>query len=203
MVSPCAATIGTTIMEVRLPGIPPMQCLSTIDRLIPFELRSRLSHRAGEGEKLVARHEAGGTDQERGDFHVGIAIVREVIDDCVDFRRAQRLALDLGAHGVEAVRGRCGRDRHQSADRFGKATKRRLGKAEIFGTDESIVVRDQQGCQQHLRVAAQFDRLKPRNTSGRSAFDRREITATFSRPVSRLTRRIFSCGRDVSAAFIM
>ena len=27
--SPCAATIGTTIMEVRLPGMPPMQCLST------------------------------------------------------------------------------------------------------------------------------------------------------------------------------
>ena len=27
--SPCAATIGTTIIEVRLPGMPPMQCLST------------------------------------------------------------------------------------------------------------------------------------------------------------------------------
>ena len=29
MVRPCAATIGTTIMEVRFPGMPPMQCLST------------------------------------------------------------------------------------------------------------------------------------------------------------------------------
>ncbi len=29
MVRPCAATIGTTIIDVRLPGIPPMQCLST------------------------------------------------------------------------------------------------------------------------------------------------------------------------------
>ena len=29
MISPCAATIGTTIIEVRLPGTPPMQCLST------------------------------------------------------------------------------------------------------------------------------------------------------------------------------
>ena len=29
MVRPCAATIGTTIIEVRLPGMPPMQCLST------------------------------------------------------------------------------------------------------------------------------------------------------------------------------
>ena len=29
IVSPCAATIGTTIIEVRFPGMPPMQCLST------------------------------------------------------------------------------------------------------------------------------------------------------------------------------
>ncbi|MEY9353296.1 hypothetical protein ABIG05_007735 [Bradyrhizobium japonicum] len=29
IVSPCAATIGTTIIDVRLPGMPPMQCLST------------------------------------------------------------------------------------------------------------------------------------------------------------------------------
>ena len=26
---PCAVTIGTTSIEVRLPGMPPMQCLST------------------------------------------------------------------------------------------------------------------------------------------------------------------------------
>ena len=30
IVSPWAATIGTTIIEVRLPGMPPIQCLSTI-----------------------------------------------------------------------------------------------------------------------------------------------------------------------------
>jgi hypothetical protein len=29
IVSPCAATIGTTIIDVRFPGMPPMQCLST------------------------------------------------------------------------------------------------------------------------------------------------------------------------------
>src|SRR6516165_1950477 len=44
--------------------------------------------------------------------------------------------------------------------------------------------------------------LKPRNTSGRSAVERREITTTFSRPVSRLTRRDLSCGRAVAIAFI-
>ena len=38
-------------------------------------------------------------------------------------------------------------------------------------------------------------REKPRNTSGRSAVERREITTTFSRPVSRLMRQIFRRGR--------
>ena len=71
------------------------------DRPVPFELRSGLGHRMGQSEKLVARHETGGADQERRDLHVGIAIVREVIDDRADFRRAQRAALDFGAHRVE------------------------------------------------------------------------------------------------------
>jgi len=45
-------------------------------------------------------------------------------------------------------------------------------------------------------------RLNPRNTSARSAFDRREMMATFSRPVSRLIRQILSCGRDVAESVI-
>ena len=127
------------------------------DRPVPFELRSRLSHRVGQGEKLVARHEARGTDQERGDLHVGIAIMREVIDDGADFRGAQRAALDLGAHRIEAV-GRSGRrDRHEAAGGLGEATERRFGKAEIVGADQSVVIRDKQGCQQHLGIATQFD----------------------------------------------
>ena len=46
MVSPCAATIGTTIIEVRLPGMPPMQCLSTTIGLVPIQLRAGPRHRA-------------------------------------------------------------------------------------------------------------------------------------------------------------
>ena len=45
-------------------------------------------------------------------------------------------------------------------------------------------------------------RLNPRKISARNAFDCREMTTTFSRPVSRLTLRIFSCGREVSTGFI-
>ena len=48
-------------------------------------------------------------------------------------------------------------------------------------------------------------REKPRNTSGRNAVERREITTTFSRPVSRLMRRVLSFGRggDAGMAVIL
>ena len=36
---PCAATMGTTSIEVRLPGIPPMQCLSTTSGSCQSSLR--------------------------------------------------------------------------------------------------------------------------------------------------------------------
>ena len=42
---PCAVTIGTTSIEVRLPGMPPMQCLSTTgpraDLVLPVDARGR------------------------------------------------------------------------------------------------------------------------------------------------------------------
>ena len=41
IVSPCAATIGTTIIEVRLPGMPPMQCLSTTIGVRSISIASR------------------------------------------------------------------------------------------------------------------------------------------------------------------
>ena len=44
-------------------------------------------------------------------------------------------------------------------------------------------------------------RLNPRKISGRNAFDWRDMTTIFSRPVSRLTRRVVNAGR-VSARFI-
>ena len=40
----CAATIGTTIIDVRLPGIPPMLCLSTTICAVPFQPRPGLGH---------------------------------------------------------------------------------------------------------------------------------------------------------------
>ena len=43
IVRPCAATIGTTIIEVRLPGMPPMQCLSTTIGASQCQLRAGLA----------------------------------------------------------------------------------------------------------------------------------------------------------------
>ena len=90
-------------------------------------------------EQFVAGHEAGRADQECGDLHVGIAIMREIIDDGADLRGAQRPALDLGAHRVEAVGRRSRRDGDQTAGRLGKAAKGRLGEAEFIGTDQTVI----------------------------------------------------------------
>ena len=62
----------------------------------------------------------------------------------VDFRSAQRPALDLGANRLETFRRRRRRDRHQVAGRFGEAPERRFGQADFVRADQGIVVRDQQ-----------------------------------------------------------
>ena len=119
-----------------------------------------------------------------------------------DLGGAQRPALNLGAHGVEAVGRRRRRDGDQAAGRLGEAAEGRLGQAELVGADQPSSV-SSSVASSTLELQRSSTRLKPRNTSGRSAFDRREITTTFSRPVSRLTRRIFSCGREVLGAFML
>ncbi len=127
------------------------------DRSIPLELCSRCSHGMSEGQKLVARHETGGADKERGDLHVGIAIVRQIIDNGADFGRAQRVAPNFPAHGVEAD-GRSSRgDGHPFTDGLGEAAECRLGESKIIRADEIVVVRDKQGCQQYFGVASKLD----------------------------------------------
>ena len=42
-------------------------------------------HRLDQSEQFTTGHEAGRADQECGDFHVGVAIMREVVDDGFDF----------------------------------------------------------------------------------------------------------------------
>ncbi len=113
----------------------------------------------------------------------------------------ERAALDLGANGIEAVRAAVA---GVTVTRLptGSAKRRKAGSARPIssGADQAVVVRDQQRRQHGLASWQRSStRLKPRNTSGRSAIERRDITTTFSRPVSRWMRRSLSCGRAVLA----
>ena len=92
--------------------------------------------------------------------------------------------------------------RYEAAGLFGEAAECGFGQPDLISADHAVVG-DQQGGEQHLfALERSSTRLKPRKTSGRNALDWREITTTFSRPVSRLTRLTFNCGRDEDSAFI-
>jgi hypothetical protein len=104
------------------------------------------------------------------------------------------LSLDVGTNGIEAFRA--GRGTYLTKlpqARQSAAPERGFGKADFIGAEQHVFVRDRQRCQQNSRVAPQ-----PRKISGRKALEWREIRITFSRPVSKLIRRTFSCGRDLS-----
>ena len=143
-----------------------MQCLSTTIGLAQFSCVPAwaIARVRASSSSLVMK--LAEEDQEGRDLHVRVAVVGEVVDDGVDLRRAQGVALDLGAHGVEAVRRRGRGDRHQAADWFGEAPEGRFGKPDLVGADQGVVVRDQQRGKQYLRAARSSTRLKPRKSPG-------------------------------------
>ena len=194
IVSPCAATIGTTIMEVRFPGMPPIQCLSTTDRsfhliCVPAFDIARISARSSS-----LSHEARGANQERSNLHVGIPIVRKVFDDRHRFPEPQESGPGSWRALLPGCRGRGRRDRHLAP--AGSAKRRKaVQQARVVWSRPNRHRRSIQSRQQLFEFRRISTRLKPRNTSGRRAVDRREITTTFSRPVSRLIRRDLSWGR--------
>jgi hypothetical protein len=123
------------------------------DGHVPGQLRAGLRHRMRQREHFVAGHEAGGADQERRDLHVGITVVRDVIDDRADLGSVKRAALNLGAHRVEAVGRRSRRDGDETAGRFGEAAEGGFGEADFVGIDDTVVGENQR-CQQDFRIAA-------------------------------------------------
>ena len=124
------------------------------DRVLPFQLRAGGGHRVNQSEQFTAGHEARRTDQECGDLHVRIAVVRQIADDGIDFGRLERPAPNLAADGIEAF-GRGGRtDRHETAGGLGEAAECRLGEPDFIGPDQAVVVRDQEGGKHHLRAAS-------------------------------------------------
>ena len=95
---PCAATIGTSSILVRLPGIPPIQCLSATSGP-PVQPLASLDHGAGEREHLVPAHAAvAAGDQEGRHLHLGIAVVHDIPGQGQEFLVAQRVARNLAVH---------------------------------------------------------------------------------------------------------
>ena len=63
---------------------------------------------------------------------------------------AERVALDLGAHRIEAVGGAAGVTVTRLPAGFGEAAEGRLGEAELVRADQTVVIGDQQRRQQRL-----------------------------------------------------
>jgi hypothetical protein len=77
---PAAATIATTIGEVRLPASPPIECLSAVGPA-PINVLAHLDHRPGEIGHLRAiemRIRTGG--DQGGEMHIAIAARGDIAD---------------------------------------------------------------------------------------------------------------------------
>ena len=93
------------------------------DGAVPFQLGAGLGHGARQRQHFAAGHEARRADEEGGDLHVGIAVMRDVVDDAGKLGVAERVSLDLGAHGIEAFRRRRRRHADQAAGGLGEAAE--------------------------------------------------------------------------------
>ena len=145
---PWAATIGVMIRLVRLPGMPPMQCLSTIVRS-PHETGAGRDHGLGERKRLVRGHETRAGDQEGRDLHIRQAVGDQVRDHVGHPRGVQLLAADLGPHGVEAHRRRGRRDLDPVARRDAEPPKRRLRQPDLVCRQPGAGVGDHRRGQDH------------------------------------------------------
>lgn len=140
-------------------------------------------------------HETRRADQERGNLHVEVAVMGEVVDNRLDFGGLQRSALDLVPDSIEAFR-RVARA-HGDERPDSSAKRRNAGSERPVRPGQPTRPRQSGRCKAGLRRPSQLDPAKPRKTSGCSALSGVKSPPPFSRPVSRLTRRIFSCGRLV------
>ena len=118
--------------------------------LLPTKLRSGRRHRAGQCEQFLCCQKSGASNQERSNFHIGVTIVDQIIDDGLNLPRIQSVSLNLGANGIEAGWQRGGGDAYERALRLVQAAKCRSGEAEFIRTHDSVVVSYQQGCEKRL-----------------------------------------------------
>jgi hypothetical protein len=104
IVSPQAATMGTTRSVVRLPGRPPTQCLSTTSGRGPSPAVAHVDHRPRQRDGLVeVEAVAGAGGDEGGQVQVGVAARRDVADDGAKGIAIEAVAVDLGADMAERI----------------------------------------------------------------------------------------------------
>ena len=104
-VTPSAARIGTTIMVVRLPGIPPMQCLSATTgaskwRRDPQAIIASVSAMSSASSRLRKR----ARQHEHRELGLRVAPRAHVAEHCVEVRAAEARAAQLAAHALDALR---------------------------------------------------------------------------------------------------
>ena len=68
------------------------------DPAVPLQLCTGIRHRARQRQQFAAGHEARRADQEGGNLHVGITVMRNILNDRPDLGVTEHAALDFGAH---------------------------------------------------------------------------------------------------------
>jgi hypothetical protein len=124
MVSPSAVTIGTTTIVVRLPGTPPIECLSTMG--------AARDHRLGEGDQLRAvelPQRAG--EHEHRELGLRVAACAHVAQHRIEVGARKPRAAELAAHALDALG--CGRKcrTHERTLRLPEVAESDLGESDL------------------------------------------------------------------------
>ena len=159
-VRPSVARIGTTIMDVRLPGMPPMQCLSatTSASNSSREPQAIIASVKETSSAAVEAPERAGEHEHR-QLGLRVAARADVGEDRVEVGARERLATQLAAHALDALR----RTRMRRFDRraLGEAevAERRLGEADLVAREQRVAAEVEHAAHLHGRrpVAAAAD----------------------------------------------
>ena len=109
---------------------------------IPGERGTGVSHCESEVEEFVGRQETGASDEEGCDFHVGVSVTDDVLNDRLDLVTAQRFATDLGPHIFEALRTARGRDEDRISLREPHAAESGLRETDLVRPNHRVVMTD-------------------------------------------------------------
>ena len=169
MTSPWAATIATTIGVVRLPGSPPIQCLSTTigESQRKRSPTSTMAPGQIDGLLLVER-KRGARRQEGRQMHISIAACGDVLDDRLDGVRVEPVSVDPPADTREGFECRCMRDGDRRALFEPQDLPSGLRQGNLVDGEQIVPFDLEQGCL-HLPAAARHQDLRSGSKTFRSA----------------------------------